>query len=949
MAAKEVSDVSITHVTVENERTDSKKSRDNILARISYKIVWALETSFFRVGFFVGKYPLLTIILSILMCGLCGLGMKTFKEEDAQEKLWVPQSSRIIPEKAWVDRTFPEETRFATYVVVNPNGDVLTPSFMNALLDYYIESINFDINGRKFQDMCVRIGKFCYVSSLLELWLYDEAAIRALTRNDIISMISRTKVSPLSGVDVVTLLGGQITRNESGVVVGAEASKVNWVLEKEENSDAAGFEKKMIDMALRGHENISKTYVYASRSFDDEGFGAINSDIKLLTAGFSIVFIYVILSLGKFNLIEHKIYISLSGMACVGLSILVAYGIATALDIIYSPIQTIMPFLLLGIGVDDMFVIIETWKNLSPEEEKLETPNKIAVTLSRAGVSITVTSITDMVAFGIGATTVIPALSSFCLYATLGILALYLLVSTLFIGALALDERRRRARRDACLCCYRHSSTYEPYECSTGKSIIQTFFGKFYGPFITRLPVKIFIIFLAVAMASLGIWRFVKMDQNFDVSLYLPSDSYAFAFTRAQEAYFEEQGRDASIYCGGFNYFHEIGRLDVLQERLVDSRYVQNGTINSWFSAYHNYLVTSGINITSEEQYYKTLWGFLRSPMGQRFSSFVNFNSTSEPVSIVGSYITLTHVREENSQDSIKSMDGVRYLIDSSGFPRFTGPDMPEYMCFSYARAYLSYETDKVLYGELVRNLGLAASAVLVVTIVLVANLWTSLLVFVCVVFTVMDVGGVLELWGTSIETASSILITLSVGLAVDYSAHVGHTFMTIRGDRNNRAIETLKTIGPAVFNGGLSTFLAFVLLVNSASYGFQLFFRVFSSVVIFGLFHGLAFLPVVLSLVGPPAYKHADEIPEEINMEVKDSGSRGQVVEPTTNGHSEGANGYAERSRYAYDGPMLSSQGLRMHSGTFTSKPHISVIDVPNHSKNNKGSLSSNDGLTKL
>ena len=51
-----------------------------------------------------------------------------------------------------------------------------------------------------------------------------------------------------------------------------------------------------------------------------------------------------------------------------------------------------------------------------------------------------------------------------------------------------------------------------------------------------------------------------------------------------------------------------------------------------------------------------------------------------------------------------------------------------------------------------------------------------------------MDVGGVLELWNVSIETASSILLTLSVGLAVDYSAHVGHTFMTVSGDRNGES-----------------------------------------------------------------------------------------------------------------------------------------------------------------
>ena len=43
---------------------------------------------------------------------------------------------------------------------------------------------------------------------------------------------------------------------------------------------------------------------------------------------------------------------------------------------------------------------------------------------------------------------------------------------------------------------------------------------------------------------------------------------------------------------------------------------------------------------------------------------------------------------------------------------------------------------------------------------------------------------GTLQFWNVTIDTASSILIILSVGLAVDYSAHIGHTFMTISGDR---------------------------------------------------------------------------------------------------------------------------------------------------------------------
>lgn len=41
------------------------------------------------------------------------------------------------------------------------------------------------------------------------------------------------------------------------------------------------------------------------------------------------------------------------------------------------------------------------------------------------------------------------------------------------------------------------------------------------------------------------------------------------------------------------------------------------------------------------------------------------------------------------------------------------------------------------------------------------------------------------------------------------------------------RALTTLNVIGPAVLNGGLSTFFAFVLLGFSQAYVFMTFFRV--------------------------------------------------------------------------------------------------------------------------
>ena len=69
---------------------------------------------------------------------------------------------------------------------------------------------------------------------------------------------------------------------------------------------------------------------------------------------------------------------------------------------------------------------------------------------------------------------------------------------------------------------------------------------------------------------------------------------------------------------------------------------------------------------------------------------------------------------------------------------------------------------------------------------------------------------------------------------------------------RNERVISTMTEMGPAVFNGGLSTLLAFVLLATSKSYVFLSFFKIFFLICLFGLFHGLVALPVFLAILGP-------------------------------------------------------------------------------------------------
>ena len=65
-----------------------------------------------------------------------------------------------------------------------------------------------------------------------------------------------------------------------------------------------------------------------------------------------------------------------------------------------------------GIGIDDMFVINQCWRNLdkNSSNKDLNLPHKVAKALRHAGVSITITTSTDVLAFGVGAFSVSLAL-----------------------------------------------------------------------------------------------------------------------------------------------------------------------------------------------------------------------------------------------------------------------------------------------------------------------------------------------------------------------------------------------------------------------------------------------------------------------------------------------------------------------------------------------------------
>ena len=55
-----------------------------------------------------------------------------------------------------------------------------------------------------------------------------------------------------------------------------------------------------------------------------------------------------------------------------------------------------------------------------------------------------------------------------------------------------------------------------------------------------------------------------------------------------------------------------------------------------------------------------------------------------------------------------------------------------------------------------------------------------------------VDVMGTAHFWNQTIDTVLAIQLIVGIGLAIDYSAHIGHCFMTITGSKNGELRETI-------------------------------------------------------------------------------------------------------------------------------------------------------------
>uniref|UniRef100_A0A8C3QQF3 Patched 2 n=1 Tax=Cyanoderma ruficeps TaxID=181631 RepID=A0A8C3QQF3_9PASS len=178
------------------------------------------------------------------------------------------------------------------------------------------------------------------------------------------------------------------------------------------------------------------------------------SDVSVIrvAGGYLLMLAYACVTMLRWDCSKSQGAVGLAGVLLVALSVASGLGLCSLLGISFNAATTqVLPFLALGIGVDDMFLLAHAFTETS---QHIPFKERTGECLKRTGTSVALTSVSNMIAFFMAALVPIPALRAFSLQAAVVVVFNFAMVLFVFPAILSLDLHRREKRRLDILCCF---------------------------------------------------------------------------------------------------------------------------------------------------------------------------------------------------------------------------------------------------------------------------------------------------------------------------------------------------------------------------------------------------------------------------------------------------------------------------------------------------------------
>lgn len=256
----------------------------------------------------------------------------------------------------------------------------------------------------------------------------------------------------------------------------------------------------------------------------------------------------------------------------------------------------------------------------------------------------------------------------------------------------------------------------------------------------------------------------------------------------AKETCCRVRKRDPSVFCSP----RDSDRL--CQPCLLDREPAWNITMNGFPQGeeFMGYLKQWLISPTSEE-----------CPLAGKASFGTAISISDDGNDVVASHFRTFHSPLKTQADFIHSLESARRIADD--ISERTGTTV-----FPYSIHYVYFDQYLHIVGITQEILGLGLAAVLIVTALLLGSWRTGVIVTSVVALTTLSVMGIMGVWGINLNAVSLVNLVISLGIAVEFCAHVARSFMNVgsglpadhpegQKERDERMSSALIDVGPSV------------------------------------------------------------------------------------------------------------------------------------------------------
>lgn len=378
--------------------------------------------------------------------------------------------------------------------------------------------------------------------------------------------------------------------------------------------------------------------------------------------------------------------------------------------------------------------------------------------------------------------------------------------------------------------------------------IYRRILGKYYCRLMGNKWVRHLIFVGFAALVAIAIYGVTNITTGITANEITPTDSHLIPFFDDRAKYFSSLGEEVTVF---FPRKEEWWSRKVQQRILTIHKELEaSGHALALYNGMAIFLEEKGDSIPdgNEMIFNRELYNWLQTdPVGRQFR--VSFLWDNQPSGARGPRLaawkfTFWLPHSLNSDLLLGWFKETQTLLkDSAGL--FEGQALTPLA--------LMWESDPFTVKSTVNSLLSALLAIICMTVLLIPDFLSVLIVAFTVVLIDLCLFGFMTLWGLRLNLITMVNLLLAIGYSVDSTLFLLHAFTHGCGaTREARMTEGMLMMGCPVANGMLSTLLAVFFLVGTTKFVLIAFFRMMVLVLVLSFGFGMVLLPAVLCIIGP-------------------------------------------------------------------------------------------------